>query len=421
MLTRECEWKDAMCDGPRSKRRALRETAVVATLALLVACGAAWAGQNGDEIEVAVRPAPLRELNKKHEVRLVHFVPQDREPEPHHRQKIRVVMTFVADLYRRDLRSKGCPTDGLDFEFEDGRPVVHLLRGKRPAAYYTGAPDYDGLRQWKKIVAEMRSGMGPVGEHAYVVFPQTCDPGEAEHAWPGDVALGARFTDDGGMALVPGWMLRDEFAATSVEAQLRLMADETPIEGRTALGHGKENSPRYEFIEDSVGAVAHELGHVFGLVHDHRRPWQYVMGNGFRRIRENYLRVGAERPVRFSEDNARILAQSRFLAPRIDRSDERAPSVKTEVSGPLEKGQKAMEVRVRAEDDGELGAILFFVSNKDSVVGGGPLSGASVTLRRKLPVGPLDEGEFKLVVLVADEGGRLTRDETTCRVRPGAD
>ena len=412
-----------MTDGSSRKLRRFGSVAswLAAVLGLLVGCATVWAVEEGDEIRVARWPAPLRELNKKHEVRLVHFVPRDRRPADSFQDKIRVAMTFVADLYRRDLRAKGYETEGLDFEFDDALPVVHLLRGERMAAYYTGAPDYNGLRQWRKIVAEVRSELGPITDHAYVVFPQTWDKGRAKHAWPGDVALGARFSDDGGMALVPGWMLMDEFAATTVMGEMRLLADDTPIEGRTALGHGKKNSPRFEFIEDALGAVAHEMGHVFGLPHDHRKPWKYVMANGFRRLRENYLSVGEKRPVQFSEDNARILAQSRFLASTLDPGDRKPPEVKVEVDGPLHPGHEEVKIRMQATDDGELAAALFFVSHKDSVVEGCALAGGKAELARSLPAGPLEEGAFELMVLVADEGGRLGSTRVKCKVCSPAD
>jgi hypothetical protein len=38
---------------------------------------------------------------------------------------------------------------GLRFESKGGEPVVHLIHGKRPAAFYNGAPNYDGGNQWK--------------------------------------------------------------------------------------------------------------------------------------------------------------------------------------------------------------------------------------------------------------------------------
>jgi hypothetical protein len=80
-----------------------------------------------------------------------------------------------------------------------------------------------------------------------------------------------------------------------------------------------------------------------------------------------------------------------------------------------------MEVRVVAADDGALAAALFFVSNKDSVVDGCVLEGGKAELTRSLAAGPLEEGEFELVVLVADEGGRLGKRKLKCEVGAAAE
>ena len=74
-----------------------------------------------------IAPEALRDLQKAQKVKLVYFVPQDREPATNYAAKISVLMTFVADVYRRDLTSKGFASRGFDFEFERGEPRVHLL------------------------------------------------------------------------------------------------------------------------------------------------------------------------------------------------------------------------------------------------------------------------------------------------------
>src|SRR6185369_2033129 len=110
--------------------------------------------------------------------------------------------------------------------------------------------------------------------------------------------------------------------------QLKLFADSTPIEGRIALGHGKTNSPRFEFIEDGFGAVAHELGHALGLPHDRRRDDKDVMGNGFRNFRFNLDgSTPADKRIGFSSENARMLITSRFLGVDLNLDDNSSPKV----------------------------------------------------------------------------------------------
>ena len=367
----------------------------------------------------AVRPEALRDLGKPHKVRAVYFVPADRTPTAHWREKITVLMTFVADLYRRDLREKGYKTTGLDFEFDQGRPAIHLLEGKHAAAHYSGDPKFDFMAQWDSIVPEVEAALGPVPKNLYVIFAETYDDGPTRFEWRGGVALGARYSSDGGVGLFSAWILRDEFCATTVDRQIRLLNDATPIRGRVALGCGRMDSPRFEFIEDGFGAVAHELAHAFGLPHDLRKDSEYIMGNGFRNLRRNYS-IGGPQPGRavFSPEDARVLSWSRFLAEKPDLADNTPPTVRFEAPARLKAGATGVPVRGCAEDDKALAAVLYWWAPMDSTVGGAALDGRRADLDVTLPVHPVKKGRCKLVVTVIDRGGNITTASARYEVEP---
>lgn len=363
------------------------------------------------------RPAPLKDLRRPHKVRVTYFVPDDRQPTKHWREKITVLMAFVADLYRRDLAQHGCRTRGLDFEFDAGGLAVHLIRGKHPAAHYNGDPAFDGMKQWGTILAEVEAALGPCSTNLHVIFAETYDDGPTKFEWRGGVALGCYYTASGGAGVFSAWVLRDEFSAATVDEQLRLFADETPIQGRVALGCGRMDSPRFEFIEDGFGAVAHELGHAFGLPHDHRKDAQYVMGNGFRSLRRNYPGMGpADERVGFSPDNARVLARSRFLADDADLADAAPPGLALAPPPKLKAGATEVPVRGRATDDRALGAVLYWWQPMDSTVGGADLAGTRAELKATLPVRPLQKGKGDLVVTVVDRGGNIRTDKVTYEI-----
>jgi len=425
---------------------------------------AAWTGclilaADASAAATAVRaPAPLRDLGRASEVQLVYFVPADREPVRAWRDKITVVATFVADLYRRDLRRHGHATRGLDFEFDSaGRPVVHLVRGERKAAYYNGAPDFTFRRQWRTVLPEVEADLGPRAEHLHVVFAETYVRGPAPFEWRGGVALGRRAGARGGAGLFSAWILRDAFCAATVRDQVRLLADETPIRGRVALGSGRKDSPRFEFIEDGFGAVAHELGHALGLLHDHRAGGRYVMGSGFRRLRRNYVGPEPKAPVGFSRANARLLAHSPFLAEDPDPEDTEPPVVRLEApAGPLRVGATKVPLAGLATDARGLAAAVYFVREMDSVVAGKDLTGredagvrrgvspyppratakalssavgaethrakratpaTEADLSAALPVRPLKAGTCRVRVLVIDRGGNIGSAEVAYTVR----
>ena len=86
-------------------------------------------------------PPPLEDLGKAYKVRLVYFVPSDRQVKPNFQEKAAVLMRVVADIYRREMKANKQRTRGLDFEFEeDGRLKVHLVKGTHPSVFYTGQP-----------------------------------------------------------------------------------------------------------------------------------------------------------------------------------------------------------------------------------------------------------------------------------------
>ena len=372
----------------------------------------------GTRTALALCPEPLKDLGRAHKVRVTYFVPSDREPAANWRAKITVLMTFVADLYRRDLQRHGCRTRGLDFEFDSGGLLVHFVKGKQKAAHYNGDPEFKFLSQWRTVLPEVEAALEKAAQNLHVIFAETYDDGPTKFEWRGGVALGCYYTACGGAGLFSAWILRDEFCATTIDEQLRLLADATPVKGRVALGCGRMNSPRFEFIEDGFGAVAHEMGHAFGLPHDHRKDRQYVMGNGFRSLRRNYPGQGPESErVGFSPDNARLLARSRFLSEDADLGDRKAPRLQLAPPPTLKAGAREVPVGGRATDDKGLAAVLYWWRPMDSTVGGADLAGTSADLATTLAVRPMKKGKADLIVTVIDRGGNIGTAKVTYEVR----
>ncbi len=359
------------------------------------------------DVSPFIAPEVLRDLGKAHKVKLVYFVPQDREPATNYAAKISVLMTFVADVYRRDLASKGYASRGLDFEFENGEPRVHLLRSTNGAGHYNGEPKFDSNRQWSRIVPELERAIGPAKDNLIVAFVETYSDGPAKWEWPGGFALGARYSAKGGVGMFSSWILRDEFCMTNIAEQLKLFADSKPIEGRIALGHGETNSPRFEFIEDGFGAVAHELGHALGLPHDLRKEASYVMGNGFRHVRVNYLREFAAKPrVGFSPDDARFLAFTRFLGEDLDFTDNTSPKAKLSFPDSVPRGATNVLLKIETTDNAALAGLLVFDKQRDSVVTGAELSGTNATRTLAVKIKTTGTNEaVSLRVLVSDRSG----------------
>ncbi|MDG2208095.1 MAG: hypothetical protein P8K78_09355, partial [Pirellulales bacterium] len=57
-------------------------------------------------------PPPIKDLGKAYKVRLVYFVPTDKEVKPNYREIAEVLMRVVADVYRREMKANGQRTRG---------------------------------------------------------------------------------------------------------------------------------------------------------------------------------------------------------------------------------------------------------------------------------------------------------------------
>jgi hypothetical protein len=348
-------------------------------------------------------------------LRLIYFVAKDRTPTANYETKIRVVMKFVASFFLQDLRAKGSQTDGLQFELDENQlPRVHLVTGEQNAAFYNDLGQFNTPAHHQRILKEIGARLTDNRRHVAVVFAETYDEGPADRVWPGHIAQAVALPPDGGNATFSAWMLRDEFCALTVADQMKLFFDATPIRGRTAIGHRGPNSPRFEFVEDAIGGLIHEVGHALGLPHDHRQPELFIMGNGFRNLRANVAASKSSgRKATFSDENALLLMCSRYLSAEVDRLDYKPPEVEFQ----LVPGRRGLTASLTAKDDQSLRAVVFIDENhKDrSLVLGKQLSGVSQTLEVQLPPSVLQTGTARIEAVVVDAGGNYTRVSRSTR------
>jgi hypothetical protein len=206
------------------------------------------------------------------------------------------------------------------------------------------------------------------------------------------------------------WILRDEFCAMSVPAQLRMMFDTTPVKGHTANG-SKPDSPRQEFIEDGIGAVAHELAHALGLGHDFHRPEPDMMIGGYQK-RLRWLFTDPPQPEKgptFSPENMRMLTASRYLSVNPDTTDDTPPEIKIRaVSAKLNQSPASAIVAVEASDDRGLRAVVFEAMHMGSVVGGRALANKRESFTQELTFSqPKPNQPAEIRAMVVDGGGNF--------------
>ena len=293
-----------------------------------------------------ITPPPLEDLGKEYKVRLVYFVPTDREVKPGYREKCEVLMRVVADVYRREMRANRHQTRGLDFEFaEDGRLNVHLVKAKHPSAFYTGEPfDVDRLLNTQQ--QEIWETTGYSRNRPTLVFSEAGAVAEARpipHVYSG-------------LACVSGDIFRDDVTASTIEEQLHFFMDQTPVR-KVA---GEDPRPRNRESQTSNGVLIHELGHIFGMLHDTRDP-RNIMMRGYDHLGQMFDRETAQgRPVRFSPAHARMAAVSRFFNESFDVSDTEAPVIEEfKIASPPKAGEKIVKLSLKVSDNQGLGPLVI--------------------------------------------------------------
>ena len=176
------------------------------------------------------------------QVRIVHFYPNDHTVQSNIETELQTLVKKTQDFYAEQMENHGFGRKTFQFETDsDGKAVVHLMQGGRPAEDYT-REDYTRIL----LLEELENLLGAI-EHIYLVV---LDP-SLQGVLDGLCGL-ASYSGIG----IPG-------GGETLQMITR---------GRLAVVYATGGCA-------GVGTTAHELGHTFGLSHDYRDK-DYVMNHG---------------------------------------------------------------------------------------------------------------------------------------------
>jgi len=186
-------------------------------------------------------------------LRVVYFHPSDRDPLPKYAERLDRVLTDVSDFYRDGLRRFGIESEGLPLERKDGRLVLHLVRGKRPASAYN-------YESGDETVAEIRAAMKDTFDldHEHVLAIYGLCRKEPDGRYVFDAPYYGGGTQRGGFCHAADCELLDP--------RLLIQRDKKMV--FTEHYYPRVDTTVAKFNSWYLGGVAHELGHGLGLPHD---------------------------------------------------------------------------------------------------------------------------------------------------------
>ena len=349
-------------------------------------------------------PEPLKDLGKKYKIRVVYFVPSDKKVKKDYQKKAEVLMRVVADVYRREIKANGFKTRGLDFEFnQKSELVVHLVKAKEKSSHYTGSP-FNIDHFLNSHQQEIWEKTGFSRNRPTLVFSEA---GSVAEARPIPQVYS-------GLACVSADALSDAVTASMIETQ---------INNFQVLKNNKADAAKIS--QTSNGVIIHEIGHIFGMLHD-TSDSKNIMMRGYDNLGQMYKKKESKnRPVRFSRAHARIASYSRFLNESFDESDTEPPSIEEfNIEKKLKAGDQSIGVVVKISDNKGLGSIIIMQRGGgqiDALVADYSPEGEKKYNKKvsvKCPKPLVPNQPLILIVNVMDVNGNLSQSVIQSQIEP---
>ena len=279
---------------------------------------------------------------------IAYFVPEDLVPAKNYQSKISNVARAIEQFIGSSLDQKGFPACGIKFRRDaSGKVNVRLITGKGMATAYNPLGAWQNIEHWNAVTEEVFGSYKKRPPMLFILSETYGDQKVSHPFWQGHLALGNNVNRIRGVCLFSSWVLRDELMLAHWGGFLQAFSDESPIVGRTAVGHRGMDVPKSELLEDGVGGCLHEVGHMLGLFHHSGgRDTQDVMLQGFRRLGEciHDGKFVANNKVAFADHNLELLLSSPYVNPEIARRESPPPRISV-----IAKTKAGHSVKVQSE------------------------------------------------------------------------
>jgi hypothetical protein len=196
-------------------------------------------------------------------LRVVYFHPSDRDPLPGYAERLDRVLNDVSDFYRDGLKRFGLENKGLPLEKKDGRLVLHIVKGKRPASAYR----HESGDQTAAEIREALAGkMDFKREHVLVLYGLCRKEPDGRYVF--DAPYYGAGSNKAGLCHAADCELLDPLLLKETSKNIVYTEHYYPRVEQTVA----------KFNSMYLGGTAHELGHGLGLPHDAGNPVEKSFG-----------------------------------------------------------------------------------------------------------------------------------------------
>ena len=219
----------------------------------------------------------------------------------------RLLQTFTAE----SMNDQGLGRKTFNLELDgSGKPVVHVVRGSQPTAYYHAK---DGGTLWSEIYGDLNRRMPDARAKNLVIMAFTRFDSDTKVA-KAHTALGGGNLGLFGSAGLFAW------PGTTAEIQ-EAFNDTTRVDAARTHDDSNGRSTYWGLASTTLGAVIHEMGHTFGLPHS-TDPMD-IMTRGFDHLNRRFTVVEpphARRPTPRSFQDTEIAQFRPISAQRLAHS-----------------------------------------------------------------------------------------------------
>lgn len=231
-------------------------------------------------------------------LRVVYFVPSDREPLADYEERLDRILNDVSDFYHDGFRRLGQDCGALPLERKGGKLVIHLVKGKLPAGAYSYQ---SGNITKEEVRSALKDTVDLDHEHVLILYALCRKEPDGRYVFDAPYYGDGSSTHSHGLCHAADCELLDPLLLGEKEKRIIYTEHYYPRVEQT-LGN---------FNGWYIGGIAHELGHGLGLPHDNgsneeRSFGNSLMGGGNLHYRENLWGGGS--PAFLSRTTALQLA-----------------------------------------------------------------------------------------------------------------